>query len=528
MARQQSPETTAKGRKPKARKFYTISYSLRHGLADFEVENLDILLMGARVLGPPQGQRGFPAYPEQPCVVIGKRKRGPLPSDIELYHFYWLISDRLKSLFETLDPQACAFQACDVRLRDGSPGPAHWLCDVTRILDNAFGEETMQDIRRYQEKTGYDPLSLLATKPLVFNESAIGQSHIFRTPYSWARIYCDQALKDACKAAGLKGVAFRDCTAKPKKTAPPPVASGTIRTGNPLLREMSDRLLRFGDDAKTVSLAVAARSTLRAMPLLERLSWDKPLRKRMRAGLGRDRMSNSANVLGTFRSAATAWVAARFPAFGKTDCFHQIKQEARMAGGYEDAGNTPASYAAFAPQWAMAAAVAVFSDRFPQTTIGESRHREEAARSAAQATMTAALGFMEAYDPQASQHYHAMRDPEAMLAREPCGAERVIWDAAWEDIRRLENGSDAAALLAQPLWLTPAPQYIGDEWRHLSTRLLARDNEHWDIWTSWYEARLAGGGTVLETDEIARVSLPNEIWTQGAATANAYISGLMV
>jgi hypothetical protein len=222
------------------------------------------------------------------------------------------------------------------------------------------------------------------------------------------------------------------------------------------------------------------------MPLLERLSWDRPLRKRMRARLGRDRMTNSANVLGTFRSAATAWVAARFPAFGSSDRFHEIKQDARMAGGYEDAGNTPASYAAFAPHWAMMAAIAVFSDRFPQNTIGESRHREEAARSAAQTTRIAALGFMEAYDPEASQHYHAMRDPQAMQA----------------------------------------PQYARDDWLQLSARLLGRDIEHWDAWTAWYEARLAGGGTVSETDEIARVSLPNEIWAQGATAANARIAGL--
>jgi hypothetical protein len=520
---QRSPDTAARGRKPKARKFYTISYSLRHGLADFEVENLDILLMGARALCPPEGRRGFPAYPEKPRLVIGKRKRGPPPSDIELYHSYWLISDRLKSLFEAFDPAAFAFQACNVRLRDGSPGPAYWLCDVIRVLD-AFGEDTLQEIRRYQEKTGYRYRGFSGEKSLVFNEPVIGPSHIFVTPYSRADVFCDQGLKDACKAAGIKGVAFNDCTAKPKKTAPPPVTSG--RTGNPLLRKMSDRLLGFADDAKTVSLAVAVRSALRAMPLLERLSWDRPLRKRMRARLGRDRMTNSANVLGTFRSAATAWVAARFPAFGSSDRFHEIKQDARMAGGYEDAGNTPASYAAFAPHWAMMAAIAVFSDRFPQNTIGESRHREEAARSAAQTTRIAALGFMEAYDPEASQHYHAMRDPQAMLAREPREAERIIWDAAWQDIRRLENGSGAPALLAQPLWPTQAPQYARDDWLQLSARLLGRDIEHWDAWTAWYEARLAGGGTVSETDEIARVSLPNEIWAQGATAANARIAGL--
>src|SRR5262245_24512987 len=128
------------GRTLKRRKFYIISYSLRHKLADFEVENLDVLLAATQGLFPPEwgyaslhpvpGQRGFPVYSENPRVVIGKRGTGPPPSDIELYHSYWLVSDRLKSALETVDPSAFAFQACDVKLRDGSPGPVHWLCDV--------------------------------------------------------------------------------------------------------------------------------------------------------------------------------------------------------------------------------------------------------------------------------------------------------------------------------------------------------------------------------------------------------------
>jgi uncharacterized protein DUF1629 len=144
---------TAKQIKPKARKFYIISYSYSHKLADFEVENLKVLRGDALALYPPEGRQGFPIYPEKPHVVIGKRKKGPPPSDIELFHSYWLISDRLKSVFELVDPAAFAFQSCDVTLRDGSQGPIHWLCDVIRVLE-AFGEPTLQDIQRYRQSTG--------------------------------------------------------------------------------------------------------------------------------------------------------------------------------------------------------------------------------------------------------------------------------------------------------------------------------------------------------------------------------------
>jgi hypothetical protein len=198
---------TVNQRKSMGRKFYIISWSSAHKLADFEVENLDVLRAGALALYPPEGRRGFPAYQEKPRVVIGKRKSGPLPSDIELFHSYWLISDRLKLLFESVDPSAFAFQACDVRLSDGSTGPVYWLCDVVRVVD-AFGDSTLQDIRRYREKTRLMYLGFMSAKALEFNDSVIGNCHIFRTPYSRDDVFCDQSLKDACKDAGIEGVAF--------------------------------------------------------------------------------------------------------------------------------------------------------------------------------------------------------------------------------------------------------------------------------------------------------------------------------
>lgn len=152
----------------------------------------------------PEGRRGFPAYREKPLVVIGKRKSGPPPSDIELFHSYWLISDRLKLLFESVDPAAFAFQECDVKLRDGSAGPAYWLCDVVRVLD-AFGESTLQEIHRYRERTGLAYRSFLSDKTLIFNEVVIGGYHIFRTPYA-NDIFCDEILKNACKESSIKGV----------------------------------------------------------------------------------------------------------------------------------------------------------------------------------------------------------------------------------------------------------------------------------------------------------------------------------
>src|SRR5216684_3227010 len=203
----QSDDKTTSRRKPKARKFYIISYTVIEKLPDFEITNLNLLLAGKRVLAPPVGQRGFPRYSENPRVLIGAKRGRPL-RDLELFHAYWLISDRLKSLFESFDPAAFAFQTCDVQLCDGSAGPAYWLCDIVRIID-PFGERTLQEIRRYRERTGERYCSFIGNKDLIFKEDAVGNTHIFRTPYSWADVFCDQSLKDACRNSGMKGVQFR-------------------------------------------------------------------------------------------------------------------------------------------------------------------------------------------------------------------------------------------------------------------------------------------------------------------------------
>jgi hypothetical protein len=123
-----------------------------------------------------------------------------------LFHSYWLVSDRLKLLFEATDPQAFVFQACDVKLRNGSPGPVYWLCDVIRVLD-AFGEKTLEEIRR----AGLRYRGFLGNKALTFNESVVGESHIFCTPYSHGVVFCDQHMKDVCKNTGIKGIQFHNC-----------------------------------------------------------------------------------------------------------------------------------------------------------------------------------------------------------------------------------------------------------------------------------------------------------------------------
>ena len=127
---------------------------------------------------------------------------------------YWLVSDRLKVLFEALDASAFAFQSCDVLTSRGSAGPTYWLCDVVRVLE-AFDEQTSQRLRQNRLKFP----SLRTARLLYFDAVAIGKAHIFRNPYWIPDIFCDQFVKDACKRAGIKGLRFVDCTPKTARKA---------------------------------------------------------------------------------------------------------------------------------------------------------------------------------------------------------------------------------------------------------------------------------------------------------------------
>jgi hypothetical protein len=275
----------------------------------------------------------------------------------------------------------------------------------------------------------------------------------------------------------------------------------------------------------TVSLAIAARSALRAIPLLEHLFWDAPLPKRMRPSVGRPRMSNSDIVLGCLRSAATAWVAALSPEFGASERFHAIKHEARMAGGSEDAGKSPASAVGAATHSAMTTAIWLFEKPYAAIARDPNRQREFSALLASQTTASAAVGFLAAYDPQAEARLTGAGDIEKIFNSEPSPAERVVWDAASDDVRHWGEVKDMRTLLAQPLWLAGVPPHTDGDWRKLAGRLRGRTDERWAVWIDWYEARLSGSGKISERDEIARVSVADAAWKQGAAAVNASISG---
>jgi len=113
----------------------------------------------------------------------------------------------MKAVLEALDREGVAFLKCETRSLNQKTAPDYWLCDVIRVIDAIDGEKTRGEIlNEGTESRRYDRMR---RPSFVFKDEVVGSAHIFR-PRFWGEIVCDQAVKDACKSAGIRGIGFRD------------------------------------------------------------------------------------------------------------------------------------------------------------------------------------------------------------------------------------------------------------------------------------------------------------------------------
>jgi hypothetical protein len=254
-----------------------------------------------------------------------------------------------------------------------------------------------------------------------------------------------------------------------------------------------------------VSVAMAARAALRALPVLGALSSKRSIPKDRRAKV----------VLPVFRAVATAWTAARYP----------------VVGGQ----NAHATYgASFAAQDA-----ARDGERGPG-----SRHRPidngswgaaQAASHAARAAAFFQLGAAEAaYRADDDDAPTAASDADSAASQARSGARGSLPDTAppgsadsrgddidaafAADAAFIDGGGSGFALAARPLWLNGIPQWVQEEWARLKSGL--PKGEHWEVWARWYEAR-RDGKEPIETLAPHRLLQDRDFWRQSPREINA-------
>lgn len=192
-------------------KFFVVGPDVRgggrgHGLV---IENIEKLLSHPRrVLRPVDG--GFPVLPEKPHLVLYEAK-GNFPRDLEGgFGGYWLVSEALKQIFESVDPEGFAFMECDFTLADGSRGPQRYLCDITRTLDALDEERSKVKMIVSDEYVNGKYYDLGGKARLVFREELLHGAHAFMTPFSGKNVFCDRIMRDALQSEPLTGVWIPD------------------------------------------------------------------------------------------------------------------------------------------------------------------------------------------------------------------------------------------------------------------------------------------------------------------------------
>lgn len=139
---------------------------------------------------------------EVPRLVYHPHEGVP-PQDLEGgMSGYWLVSERLRQVMQSVDPDAFVFTNADYRLADGSQGPTYFLCDVIRTVDALDEAASQLNIEISDEFEAGKYYGLTGDVRLAFKRDVLGSAHVFRLPFHGG-VFCDQLFKDAVEAAGI-------------------------------------------------------------------------------------------------------------------------------------------------------------------------------------------------------------------------------------------------------------------------------------------------------------------------------------
>jgi Protein of unknown function (DUF1629) len=199
--------------------YYEISEDyVRGGVVGWEFTNYATLQSDHRGMTPadpwpdgylklPRGPWRFPNYVETPRLLISK-KLGRPPRDLECMDGVWIISAAMKAVLEAVDPEVCEFRRCETHMASGEAGRETWLCTINRAFVGAVDVEGSEHLQVRRNFNGTLSLATHALTRLKLRAEIIGNAHLFHIAEMAGAIYCDQTMKDACKAAALKGVRF--------------------------------------------------------------------------------------------------------------------------------------------------------------------------------------------------------------------------------------------------------------------------------------------------------------------------------
>ena len=240
---------------------------------------------------------------------------------------------------------------------------------------------------------------------------------------------------------------------------------------------------------REVAAVLATRALLRVLPLL-----GQELTHRAQQ---RDRILSDV-ALPCFRAAALTWFLAKFPS-----------RRVRLSSAADDS----ATYAYKAADTALSLRIAAFASA-------------QVARAASSAADIAGdIGDFGAIAALAANTIATA--PGAAEATNAIISSATAYADASADAEMIDSGGSAAELAGEPLWPDGAPGAVTDAWRTLKSAT-PRRNEGWEVLSEWYEARIDADAAhpPIEALEIARSTIPDEMWRRGPRVVNAEIKRL--
>ncbi len=256
------------------------------------------------------------------------------------------------------------------------------------------------------------------------------------------------------------------------------------------------------------ALALAVRQALRTLPLLSLwLDWDEE--------------EAIPAVLPTVRPLAAAHAMALAQAAHEA-ARHATGDAARLLPGAEEAGLLAADVEAAIRHAtsAISRATSVVAKRRTQQAF---MHTRNACAAAVRAAYAASAGSDANASARALSHMAQLFD----------GWQAISADLSALDASEAEEPTRAEWLLGQPLWLTREPPgWASEGWQAMRDILQGRENEHWQVWTRWYDTLLDPGPAFTRADDAlpaarARLQLPEAFWKEGPRMANPAIAELL-
>ncbi len=256
----------------------------------------------------------------------------------------------------------------------------------------------------------------------------------------------------------------------------------------------------FKNQGRAAAAIIAARAALRVLPVIGDVSKTP----------GEDRGSESVEIiLPVLRAMALAWTNRRNKHLSQAIMYAANTATHAASGATHEAKVRKSVIAASVADAAATAVAEAFDAGVRRASDAVQQHIEKLISQATFPSADHDAGVFEA-------------------GRQIAG----FWRAVSRDATLIEEGKTPDRIASVRLWHDDTPDWVVDSWERLKSHLRALGDD-WEIWITWYQARLGGRPTypnasaeLNEKIEIARVLISSEIWEQGSATVDTEIRRL--